>query len=131
MNILANPVDFWNSVENEHSPQWPVICVDFNGVLDSYTGWKGKVEYTSPANGVEHFLKTLQDTFATVVVFTATIPLEGVVSWLKQHQLDQYITYVSNWKVPAQVYVDDRAVTHNGNFEDTLEKIRTFKVWWK
>jgi hypothetical protein len=108
-----------------------VICVDFNGVLDQYQGWNGQVEYSPPASGAREFLQALSKQFNTIVIFTATIPIDGVADWFKQYDLDQYITWLSNRKVPAQCYVDDKAVCHTGDFLDTLEKIKNFTPFWK
>lgn len=130
VQILNNPKWFWNTILTEASPHWPVICVDFNGVLDQYKGYNGTVEYTEPAAGVEEFLRYLAVAFNTVVIFTATIPIEGVLEWLEKYDLAQYVTFISNWKVPAAVYVDDRAITHRGNFTETLKEIESFAPWW-
>lgn len=126
-----DPIEFWNSIPNEDSPSWPVICVDFNGVLDQYTGWTGEVRYTPPAIGVKQFLCELRKYFNTVVIFTATMPLEDVETWLILHNLDGYVDYVTNHKVPAEVYVDDRAVCHRGNFNETLQQAISFDPHWK
>ena len=32
-------------------PSPPIVCVDFNGVLDSYTGWHGPQHFDPPALG--------------------------------------------------------------------------------
>jgi len=131
MQILNDPTAFWNSIPTESSPVWPVICIDFNGVLDQYRGFNGTVEFYDPAPGASDFLECLSGMFNTIVIFTATIPLDGVLAWLQQHDLAKFVDYVSNWKVPAAVYVDDRAVTHRGDFTETLEQISSFTPWWK
>jgi hypothetical protein len=49
MRFKFDPQAFWDSIPSEDSPYWPAICIDFNGVIDSYTGWNGKVEDHPPA----------------------------------------------------------------------------------
>lgn len=130
MKVL-NPQAFWDSVPDNSSPIWPVICLDFNGVFDKYAGWNGQVEDYPIADGIEEFLTALRTDYNTIIVQTATMPLERVIRWLKEHNLEQYIDYVSNHKPPADCYVDDRAVCHRGNFEETLLAVKNFKPHWQ
>lgn len=126
-----DPKKFFNSLHNESCPAWPVIVLDFNGVFDEYEGWNGIVQRYPKAEGIEEFLVEVRKDFNTIIICTATMPIEKVEDWLREFRLDKYVDYVTNHKPPAQVYVDDRAVTHNGNFDETLENIRNFKPHWK
>lgn len=126
-----DPQTFWESIPSEDSPVWPVICVDLNGVLDQYSGWNGKVEHHPLNPGAKAFLLRLREHFNTVVVLTATMPLEHAIEWLVEVGLDSYVDYVTSHKVPAAVYVDDRAVTFKGNFAETLEEVIHFIPYWK
>jgi hypothetical protein len=121
---------FWDSLATEESPNWPVICIDFNGVCDQFKGWNGQVQDYPPAPGLEAFLLALRADFNTIVVCSATMPIQQVENWFIKHGLDLLIDYVTNHKPVAAVYVDDKAVTHRGNFEETLERIKVFKPHW-
>lgn len=123
--------EFWSSIKSEDSPHWPVVCVDLNGVLDEYKGWTGKVEAYPVAKGAREFLEELRDYFNTIVVFTATIPVQFAEMWLIENDLDFLVDFCTNHKVPAQVYIDDRAVCHRGNFKETLEQVKTFNPHWR
>lgn len=130
--LLSNPEDFWKLIPNTQASAWPVVCVDFNGVIDSWNKpYDGTDKEYPPAPGATEFLITLKLHFPTVVIFTATIPLEKVERWFVRYQLDQYITLYSNHKVPAKVYIDDRAVTHKGDFRATLQQALDFKAFWE
>lgn len=126
-----NPQEFWNSIPTEDSPAWPVVCVDLNGVLDQYKGYNGELQHYPIAEGAAAFLRALRGQFNTVVVFTATLPLDFAIEWVVQSGLDGLVDYITNHKVPAQAYVDDRAVCFRGNFEDTLAELKEFKPWWQ
>ena len=128
---LLDPKVFFESVYSEKCAAWPTIVLDFNGVFDQYAGWKGYVQRHPKAPGIEKFLYELSLEFNTIIVCSATMPIEKVMDWLYEHRLDKYIDYVTNHKPPAHVYVDDKAVTHRGNFDETLQKIRGFKPHWK
>lgn len=125
-----DPQEFFDSLYDEDSPAWPVISVDLNGVLDIYSGWAGKVEEFPAHPQAAEFLQALREVFHTIVVFTATQPVEYAMAWLEKNGLAQYVDYCTNWKVPSFVYLDDRAVCFRGNYQETLEEIRRFVPHW-
>lgn len=126
-----NPQEFWDNLKTEESPLWPVVCVDLDGVLNVYKGWNGALEDYPKAPGAETFLTLLRVKFKTVVIFTATLPLEYAEAWLIRHDLDFYADYITNWKVPAAVYIDDKAVCFKGDFLETLKEVLEFEPHWK
>ena len=105
------------------------VCIDLNGVLDQYTGWKGEGHMDPPRPGADRFLAELAENYRVVILTTQ--PAERVWGWLKENGLDRWVDEVTDRKPPAVVYVDDRAVTFRGNFEETLREIRRFRPHWK
>lgn len=126
-----DPQWFWDSIDSEDSPLWPVVCVDFNGVIDTFSGWNGKVEDYPPATDAKWFLEQLREEFATVIILTATRPYTQVEEWFEKYGLDHLIDWVTNVKVPAVCYIDDRAIPHDGDFYHTLVDIAQFKPHWE
>ncbi len=108
----------------------PIACVDFNGVLDSYTGWKGPLHFDPPRPGVREFLVALRERGFAVVVFTTRFA-DDVWQWLREHQLADLVSDVTDRKPAAHVFVDDRAVCFRGNFVDTLREIDAFAAHWE
>lgn len=49
-----------------------------------------------------------------------------VEHWLEKYDLQKYIKRVTNQKIPAVMYVDDRAVQFNGNYEEVYSEITNF-----
>lgn len=82
-----------------------------------------------PRPGADRFLKELAKTYRVVILTTQ--PAEKVWSWLKEHSLDQWVEEVTDRKPPAVCYIDDRAITFRGDFQETLEEIKRFKPHWK
>ncbi len=108
----------------------PVACVDLNGVLDAYTGWRGPEHFDPPRAGAREFLVALTARGFRIVVFT-TRYADDVWRWLHEHALAELVTDVTDRKLPAHVFVDDRAVCFRGDFEATLRDIDRFAPHWE
>ena len=111
-------------------PDRPVVCVDLNGVLDSYTGWKHPDHWDPPRPGARMFLEALRAEGFDIVVFTTRHPT-GVRRWLREHALDDVVDGVTSRKPAAHVFVDDRAVCFRGDFADVLRQVKSFKAHWE
>ena len=108
----------------------PIACVDLNGVLDAYTGWKGAEHFDPPRPGAREFLEALGRRGYRVVIFTTRFD-QDVWRWLRTHGLDQLIAGVTDRKPAAHVFVDDRAVCFRGDFGATLREIDAFAAHWE
>jgi phosphoglycolate phosphatase-like HAD superfamily hydrolase len=108
----------------------PIVCVDLNGVLDAYTGWRGSEHFDPPRPGAREFLEALARRGYTVVVFTTRYP-DDVWRWLKEFNLDALVQQVTDRKPAAHVFVDDRAVCFRGDFDSTLREIDVFSAHWE
>ena len=106
-----------------------VICLDWNGVMDTYAGYQNGKVYP-PRKGLREFMVELRKQGYRLVVFTAA-PLGKVVDWLREYDLLYLVEDVTNRKVPAILYIDDRAICFKGNFVQTLEEISKFEVFWE
>jgi cysteine desulfurase/selenocysteine lyase len=107
-----------------------VACVDLNGVLDCYTGWQGAEHWDAPAPGAREFLRALHEHGWRVIVFTTRHYLDAQ-RWLSTHGLFEYVDEVTDTKPAADVFVDDRAICHRGDFASTLEQILRFTPHWE
>lgn len=111
------------------------IAIDFDGVIHSYeSGWKGATTIPDPPveGALEFIEKALVQDFDVVIVSTRARWPWGrwaIRAWLKKHGGWQrwYNTWgndglesvkVTNRKVPALVYIDDRAHRFTGVFDD-------------
>ena len=103
------------------------ICVDLDGVLARYDGWKGIRHFGKPFPYAREFMKSLSK-LGHVVIFTCRCKepeehdiamAEGlsvderkklVEEWLNKNEIPFDEIYVGQGKPFAQVYIDDRAV---------------------
>lgn len=56
----------------ETSSRGKIACVDFNGVLDASTGWRGPDHFGPPAAGARTFLEALSARGLQDLGFVAT-----------------------------------------------------------
>jgi hypothetical protein len=106
------------------------VAVDFDGVIHMYSrGWGDGTVYDDPMPGAFETIRMLQDTGIAVYVFTSR-NVEQVVEWWKKNTSiaviaddevqenggpvqfwnETSVVLVSNRKLPAVAYLDDRAV---------------------
>lgn len=108
----------------------PTVCVDLDGVLNAYDGFRGGEHYHPPRPGARDFLRRLVEMGYRVVVLTVRWRPD-VEEWLAQNGMAEYIAEVTDRKPPAHVYVDDRAICFRGDFAAALDQIARFKAHWE
>ena len=104
------------------------IMVDLDGVLNNYTQYDENV-IPEIKEGAKEFLEKLSEKYS-LILFT-TRNLQKASQWLIDNNLFQYFDDVTSIKYPAYIYLDDRAVQFNGDFDKALSDIDNFKVHWK
>lgn len=113
----------------------PTVCVDFDGVVHSYaSGWTGPVPTDPPEPGALEFVSSLVDAGFKVVIFTTrastTQGFEATRRWLNENGFPVGLK-ITNHKVPAVAYVDDRAVAYvprSGAFGACLSAVKALAV---
>jgi hypothetical protein len=108
----------------------PTVCVDLDGVLNTFDEWRGPEFFHPPREGAREFLAALKEQGFRVVVLTCRWH-EWVTAWLREYGLAEFVDEVTDRKPPAHAYVDDRAVCFRGNFQQTLQSIRDFRPFWQ
>ncbi len=107
----------------------PLVCVDLDGVLNTFDEWRAPEYFHPPREGAREFLHRLNDAGFRVCIFTCRWH-EWVERWLERHGMAQYVESVTDKKPPAHAYVDDRAICFRGDFEGTLQAITAFRPFW-
>lgn len=101
------------------------LAVDFDGVVHAYSrGWDDGTIYDPPLPGALEALANLMHICA-VYIHSSRTPHDDIVDWLTTHGVpavtdymadhpafwsDQTKVLVTNRKLPAAAYIDDRAV---------------------
>ena len=105
-------------------PMKKTIMIDLDGVLDNYTEYSEEIPPIR--DGAKDFVKKLSKDYE-LILFT-TRPSKQAVEWLQENKIDKYFKDVTNTKYPAYIYLDDRAIKFDGDYNKTLEEIENFTV---
>jgi hypothetical protein len=116
------------------------VAIDFDGVLHRYSrGWLDGSIYDEPVPGSKEALGAMKAKGWKIYIFSTRsnklyhkgedkLQEEAMKIWLEQHE----IPYDRIWnfgKPMADVYIDDRALTFRGQWEQTLQEADGFVPW--
>ncbi len=94
------------------------LLVDFDNVIhDAKSGWLEGIIYGGLIEGAKEKIELLQKSGFEVIVFTAREDTVTVKEWLYKNGLELEVT---NIKLPALAYIDDRAIRFT-NWEDIVK----------
>ncbi len=106
------------------------LLIDLDGVLNEYRGNYDENFIPPLKTGAKEFLEKLPKENYEIKIFTTRNRLL-TSKWLIDNGLEEIVSDVTNVKEPAYLYIDDRCILFNGDFEKTREQINNFKVHWK
>ena len=112
----------------------PTVVFDFDGVIHRYDSkWSGvEVISDGPVEGIKEAIDEIRKEYLVVIVSSRSATPEGsgaIEKWLCQYNI--IVDAIMSEKPPAVVYIDDRAITFDGNPNGLLQKIKEFKPWNK
>lgn len=129
VNLYYNLLERKEKIQKRLDNANPTVAVDFDGVLNKYTGWNGEKDLSVPQSGVKYFLEKLDEEY-NIIIFTVR-DTDLVCDWLEKYELDKYVIHVTNMKLPAVAYIDDRSINYSGNYKEVLDTLKDFKTWWE
>lgn len=118
-----------------------VLAIDFDAVLHSYSdGWRDGTPYDKPVEGAKEALTELINLGYHVLIYSTRTNhdlvesddvdrVKDITDYLNKHSIPYSEIYTGNGKPKFTVTVDDRALTFKGDWNETLEQIKTFKTW--
>lgn len=130
----------------------PILCLDFDGVLHSYTsGWKGaEIISDPPVPGAIAFLYDAIMAFDVHIYSSRShqpMGIDAMMEWLARYEKEWINDQIAagrptprtslllniTWpteKPAAFVVIDDRAITFTGDWP-AIETLKAFKPWNK
>jgi len=126
--------------KGEHTPPGkPIILVDFDGVIHSYTsGWHGADNVTDPPveGAIEWLNDMIESNVFQISIFSTRNFQEGGVGAMIEYLLDNGLTTDNlikltfpTEKTGAFLIIDDRAMQFEGIFPTECD-IMKFKPWY-
>ncbi len=105
------------------------LLIDLDGVLNEYTGIYDDDVIPPPRAGARDFIAELSKSY-NIKLFTCRNKLLAS-KWLVNNNLDSYIKDITAVKEPCWLYIDDRCINFNGNFNELACSIADFEPWYK
>jgi len=114
------------------------IAVDFDSTISHYDGFKGVGVFGKPVQGAAWALGKFREMGATVIIHTCRREINLIAEYLKEHNIQyDYINYspknsklnLSNKKIAATVYIDDKAIGFRGQWRETYLDVVNFRRW--
>lgn len=105
------------------------ILIDLDGVLNIYNGQYDEFFIPPMAPFAYEFIKKLSMDYK-IVIFTSRNLLIAS-KWVMDNKLENFISDVTNVKIPAFLIIDDRCINFSGNFSELRDKIDNFIPWYK
>ena len=113
----------------------PRVCLDLDGVLAKYEGWKGFDHIGEPLLGAREFAESINEV-ADIIIFSArcsqdqggeyepTVLTAGqlrikIVEWLETNEIPYADVYMGQGKPRVAAFIDDRAVPCSPQTETT------------
>jgi hypothetical protein len=104
------------------------VCLDFDGVVARYNGWRGEFTLGVPLPGAREFIVRLLELNYQVVIHT-TRKSRVVQQWLHEQDFPSQVEVMQE-KPPALVYIDDRGFRFTGDWEAAFQSV-TMAPWWQ
>lgn len=122
--------DIAEAARQEQAGDRGTVCVDFDGVLADYRGWQGDAVGKPILTGCE-LVRRLHGMGYRVVVLSSR-PSHLIEPWLRRHGLRPFVHDVTDHKVPALGYVDDRAVRFDPAMDvrHIIQAVQE-RTWWQ
>ena len=105
------------------------ILIDLDGVLNEYTGEFDKNYIPTIKKGAKNFIEKLSKNFEIKLFTTRNKILAS--KWLLENSLENYICDITDKKDLCWLFIDDRCINFNGNYDNLYTQIENFKPWYK
>lgn len=106
------------------------IAIDFDGVVAHYVpGMASRDEQGLPIDDARVAMRRLKHDFRfNIIIWTSRPITRNLKRWLENYNIpyDKIIQ-----KPDCHMFIDDRAIKFNGNWNETLQEIKRFREWWR
>jgi histidinol phosphatase-like enzyme len=113
------------------------ICIDIDGTLVHYEEWQSETHFGSVITGAVEAVNKLRSNGWYVIIYTTRGNKDIIKRFLNENGIE-FDSINENPFQPnnalggkpiADVYIDDRAITFDGDWTSAYNKIVSFKPW--
>lgn len=108
-----------------------IICLDLDGVIYQNLVWMGSHTLKgNPVPGAKETIDKLKEDYKIIINsarFEDSTTIPKVKEWLDLH--DIHYDEIAEKKPHADMYIDDKGIGFNGDWNKTLKDIHEFKQW--
>ncbi len=108
-----------------------IICLDLDGVIYPNLVWMGSHTIKGdPVPQAKETIDKLKEEYKIIINsarFEDNTTIPKVKEWLDTH--DIYYDEIAEKKPHADMYIDDKGIGFNGDWNKTIEDIRSFQQW--
>jgi len=116
-----------------------IACIDLDGTICHYDEWKGESHFGELVDGAKRALKNLKTNDWLIIIYTTRSNKQLISNFLNKNDLPfDFVNENPNQPVNAKggkpyadVYIDDRAIQFNGDWDNILKEIFSFEPWEK
>ena len=115
-----------------------ILAIDFDSTIAHYDGWKGAGIFGEPIPNVHWALKRFKDLGAMIIIHTCRRETQHINDYLHKHKIPyDFINFSprneeyksSDKKINADMYIDDRGISFQGDWKTTYLQVVNFRTW--
>lgn len=112
------------------------VAVDLDGTIMEIEEWNGHNHFGKPKKGAKEALKKLKKMGYKIIIWTTRFneskeQLKNISKTLKEHNIpfdhinkNPHGPPDTSRKIPADYYIDDRAISFNDNWKEITKKLK-------
>ena len=113
------------------------VCIDIDGTICHFINWQGPEVFGDVLPGAVENIRKLKESGCFIIIYTTRADKHVIAKFLSKNGIP-YDAINENPNQPqnakggkpiADVYIDDRNVSFNGNWTKTYKEVMLFKPW--
>lgn len=113
------------------------ICIDIDGTISHFIEWQGPTVFGEVIPGAAENIQRLKDADYFIIIYTTRTDKDEIAEFLNRNSIPfdainenpQQPDNAIGGKPIADVYIDDRNVPFNGDWDKTFQDILAFQPW--
>jgi hypothetical protein len=116
-----------------------IVCIDLDGTICHYNEWKDESHFGDLIPGTLEAVTELKNDGWIIIIYTTRTNIDLIEKYLRENSIQfDYINKnpfqpenALGGKPYADVYIDDRAIQFNGDWEVVKREVEIFQPWEK